>query len=308
MDRRPLLVIAGPTASGKSRLAVRLAQALGGTVINADAMQVYRDLRVLTARPNAVDEAIAPHRLFGHIDGAVAHSAAAWAAEARGAVAAAALPIVVGGSGLYLRTLLDGIAPVPPIAAAIRAEVRALPVAAAHAWLARVDPAGAARLAPADTTRVARALEVALATERPLADWQRDRSGGIGGDHDVRGIVLTPDRAELGVAIAQRAAAMLADARDEVAALLARRLDPTLPVMRAIGVAAVGAHLAGGATDAEAADRIALESRRYAKRQDTWFRHQAPPGWQRTADPAAAFDFMSTLTGPPTSTRLAARD
>lgn len=173
--RPKLALIAGPTASGKSALALALAEQHRGTVINADSAQVYRDLRVLSARPSEAEEVRAPHRLFGTIDGAQSCSAARWAADARAAIAEARdedrLPILVGGTGLYLRTLIDGIAPVPAIDQAIRAEVRALPVAEAHAELARRDPAAAARLAPADTTRIARALEVVRSTDRPLAEW-----------------------------------------------------------------------------------------------------------------------------------------
>lgn len=284
-----LTVIAGPTASGKSSVALALADAIGGTVVNADSMQVYRDLRVLTARPDPADEDRVPHRLFGHIDGAQACSAARWASEARAVLAGVARPILVGGTGLYLRTLLDGIAPVPEIDPAVRAAVRALPVAQAHDRLANVDPAAAARLNPADTSRVARALEVALATGRPLAAWQAEKVGGIAGDYVVHGIVLTPDRALLAEQIARRCDAMLAGgALAEVAALVARGLDPALPVMRAIGVAPLAEHLASRLSLDAARERIALDTRRYAKRQDTWFRHQAPTDWVRAPDPDAA--------------------
>lgn len=284
-----LTIVAGPTASGKSGLALALAEAIGGTIINADSMQVYRDLRVLTARPDATDEARAPHRLFGHVDGAAAYSAARWAADATAVLAQVERPILVGGTGLYLQTLLDGIAPVPAIDPAIRAAVRALPVADAHRSLAQADPGAAARLNPADTSRVARALEVVRATGRPLADWQAERVGGIGTGWAVTGVVLTPDRAALAERIAHRCAAMLAGgAREEVAALAARGLDPQLPVMRAIGVAALADHLAGRAALDQARDRIVLDTRRYAKRQDTWFRHRAPAHWARHAGPAAA--------------------
>lgn len=284
-----LIVIAGPTASGKSGLALALAERTGGTIVNADSMQVYRDLRVLTARPDAADEARAPHRLFGYIDGAEACSAARWAADAKAVLGEVERPILVGGTGLYLRTLLDGIAPVPEIDPAIRAEVRALPVADAHRLLAEADPAAAARLNPTDSTRVARALEVVRSTGRPLADWQADKVGGIGGDYAVTGMVLTPDRAMLGERIERRCAAMLAEgALDEVAALVARKLDPALPVMRAIGVAPLADHLSGRMTIEEAIAQVSLETRRYAKRQDTWFRHQAPAEWMRAEDAEAA--------------------
>lgn len=285
-----LTVIAGPTASGKSGLAIALAERIDGTIINADSMQVYRDLSVLTARPDAADEARVPHRLFGYIDGSEACSAARWATDAKAVLAEVERPILVGGTGLYLRTLLDGIAPVPEIDPAIRAEVRAMPVAAAHRRLTEADPAAAARLAPADTTRVARALEVVLSSGRTLADWQAERVGGIGADYAVGGVVLTPDRSALAERITRRCDAMLAEgAVGEVAALVARGLDPALPVMRAIGVAPLIAHLAGELTRDEARDRIALDTRRYAKRQDTWFRHQAPADWVRIAEAGPDF-------------------
>jgi tRNA dimethylallyltransferase len=288
-DRPPLALIAGPTASGKSALALDLAERRGGTIINADSMQVYRDLCILTARPSAQEEARAPHRLFGHLDGADPCSAARWAADARAAIAEAhcrgALPILVGGTGLYLRTLLDGIAPVPPIDPAIRAEVRALPVAAAHVRLARVDPAAAARLAATDTTRVARALEVALATGRSLADWQRTRTGGIAADVHLAAVVLLPDRAALHARIDARLEAMLEQgALAEVAALVARDLTPDAPVRRAIGVAPLAAHLAGTLSRADALAAAQAETRQYAKRQYTWFRNQRSKAWHVAHD------------------------
>ena len=285
MAGRPLIVIAGPTASGKSQLALTLAEQTGGTIINADSMQVYRDLCILTARPDPADQARAPHRLFGHIDGAEACSAARWANEAKAVLATVDRPILVGGSGLYLRTLLDGIAPVPEIDAAVRAEVRALPVAASYARLATIDPAAAARLRPTDTSRVARALEVMLATGRSIADWQTDAHGGIAGDYAVSGIVLTPARDALFERIGARARAMVRDARSEVARLMERALDPTLPVMRAIGVAAYIRYFNGAGSLDDVYGRIVQDTRRYAKRQDTWFRHQAPAAWPRTEDP-----------------------
>ncbi len=279
--RLPLVVIAGPTASGKSALALDLAEREGGDVINADSAQVYRDLRILTARPSPGDEARAPHRLFGYLDGAEGCSAARWAADARVAIGAThadgRLPILVGGTGLYIRTLLDGIAPVPEIDPIIRAEVRALPVADAHRHLAELDPDAAARLAPADTTRVARALEVIRSTGRPLREWQRTRAGGITDQVDLAVTVLLPDRAELLARIDARLHAMFeGGAIDEVAALLARDLPLDAPIRRAIGVRPIGDHLQNRATRAEAIERTRDETRRYAKRQYTWFRNQMP--------------------------------
>ena len=291
IDRPKLALIAGPTASGKSACAVRLAETYDGVVINADASQVYADLHILTARPSAIDEARVPHRLFGHIDGAdTGYSAARWADDARGVIAqahaAGKLPILVGGTGLYLRTLIDGIAPVPAIDPAIRATVRALPVADAHAALASEDPPAAARLAPADTTRVARALEVVRSTGRALADWQAERVGGIGGDVTLAANVLLPPRETLVARIDTRAAVMIEQgAADEVAALLARPdLPDDAPIRRAIGVPALAAYIADETTLAEAIERIALETRQYAKRQYTWFRNQPPPTWLRATD------------------------
>lgn len=252
-------------------------------------MQVYADLRILTARPSAEEEARAPHRLFGHIDGAEACSAARWAADARAAIAEAhaedRLPILVGGTGLYLRTLIDGIAPIPEIDPAVRAEVRALPVTEAHAALALVDPPAAARLQATDTTRVARALEVVRSTGRTLADWQDRREGGIGDQIRLAAMILLPDRAWLGERIDRRFATMLATAEDEVRALLARTDIPAdAPVLRAIGVDEIG-RLQRGEWGAEQAQQAgATATRQYAKRQYTWFRRQPPGGWEVTTE------------------------
>jgi tRNA dimethylallyltransferase len=288
-----LALIAGPTASGKSERAIRLAEQHGGVVINADASQVYRDLRVLSARPSAADEARVPHRLFGHVDGAEACSAARWATEARAAIAAAheagAVPVLVGGTGLYIRTLLDGIAPVPEIDASVRAAIRALPVEVAYAALAQEDPAAATRLAPADTSRIARALEVVRSTGRTLAEWQRDRAGGIGDAVDLAPEILLPDRDLLATRCDARLAAMFREgAIEEVRALLCRSDVPEdAPVRRAIGVPEIAAMLAGTIRPDEALARAQLATRRYAKRQYTWFRNQPPPDWRRL-DPDAS--------------------
>ena len=283
----PLALIAGPTASGKSDLAVRLALAHGNAVvINADSAQVYADLRVLSARPSDEEMRGVPHRLFGAWDAATACSAAGWAAAAKHEIAAAhaanMLPILAGGTGLYLRTLLDGIAPVPAIDPVVRKEVRALPVSEAHAALAREDPHRAALLAPADTTRVARALEVVRSTGKPLAHWQARREGGIGDAVTLSPFVLTADRLWLAERCDRRFVGMVeAGAADEVAALLARKLDPALPAMRAIGVRELAGWLTGAATREEAIAAGQLATRQYAKRQATWFRHQAPLHWPR---------------------------
>jgi tRNA dimethylallyltransferase len=279
----PLALIAGPTASGKSALAMALADRVPSVIINADSMQVYADLRVVTARPSSEDESKVPHRLYGHIDGATACSAADWSAQAKAAIAEAnaggKLPILVGGTGLYVRTLLDGIAPIPDIDPAIRAEVRALPVRAAHAALAIEDPVAAQRLAPADTTRVARALEVVRSTGKPLAHWHAERSGGIGAQVALAPLILLPPRDWLTARTDQRFEAMFEGGQDEVAALVARNLPAALPVMRAIGVPEIAAFQSGtlAKTDAMTAGRLA--TRQYLKRQSTWFTRQTPAHW-----------------------------
>ncbi|WP_443018290.1 tRNA (adenosine(37)-N6)-dimethylallyltransferase MiaA [Sphingomonas sp. AX6] len=287
-DLPRVALIAGPTASGKSALAVTLAERHRGTVINADSAQVYRDLRILSARPSAEEEARAPQALFGHIDGAEDHNAARWAAEAQAAIAdahaAGRLPILVGGTGLYLRTLLDGIAPVPDIDPAVRAAVRALPVGDAHAALAREDADAAARLNPADTTRVARALEVVRSTGRTLTGWQATRIGGIASDIALLPMILLPPRDWLFDRCDRRLAAMFDEgAIDEVRALLARGDIPAnAPVMRAIGVREIAAMIAGRLTRDEAIAAARTATRQYAKRQYTWFRNQPPANWHRT--------------------------
>lgn len=286
-ESRPrVALIAGPTASGKSALAIALARATNGVVINADASQVYADLQILSARPSPEEMAQAPHRLFGHIDGAQACTAAHWAAEARAEVDKAheedRLPILVGGTGLYLRTLLDGIAPVPGIDPAIRAAIRALPVAEAHAALAREDPQAAARLAPADTTRVARALEVLRSTGKPLSEWQKHKSGGIGDRIALSPLILLPPRDWLIARCDLRFEQMVdGGAVAEVEALLARNLSPGLPVMRAIGVPEIAAWLSGDMDRDTMLERGRIATRQYAKRQYTWFSRQPPTDWTR---------------------------
>lgn len=266
-------------------------------MINADSAQVYRDLRILSARPSPEEEARVPHRLFGHVDGAEAYSAARWAAEAKAAIEGAELPILVGGTGMYLRTLLDGIAPVPEIEPAIRAEIRALPVAETYPALVRLDPEAAARLRPSDTTRVARALEVVRSTGKPLAIWQQQRVGGIGDSIDVVPLVLLPDRDWLNERIDSRLDAMFdGGAREEVEALLARGDVPdTAPVRRAIGVGDVAGWITGDMRRDEALAAAKLATRRYAKRQYTWFRHQPPAAWPRAIDPTDP-GLIDTLT------------
>ena len=290
----PLALIAGPTASGKSDMAVRLALALQAhgrraVVINADSAQVYADLRVLSARPDEAEMQGIEHCLFGTWDGAQACSAADWAVAAKAVIDAAfaddAVPILVGGTGLYLRTLLDGIAPVPPIDPSVRESARALPVAEAYAALSLEDPERAAVLSPNDSTRVARALEVVRSTGRGLASWQGERVGGIGHAVTLYPAVLLPPRDWLYERCDRRFAQMLDHgALDEVRTLLARQLDPALPVMRAIGVPEIAALLRGEIDRDTVLARGAQATRNYAKRQFTWFRRQSPPDWPRIED------------------------
>lgn len=282
--RQKLVLIAGPTASGKSALAVNLGRRLPSVVVNADSAQVYSDLRVLSARPDEAEMGGVPHRLFGYIDGAEACSAARWATDARREIAAAAaaglLPILAGGTGLYMRTLLDGIAPVPEIDPAIRDQVRAMPVTDAHAALSQEDPGAAARLAPGDSTRIARALEVIRSTGRPLSEWQAARTGGIADSVDLIPLILLPPRDWLFERIERRFSAMVDHgAIGEVEALLARRLDPALPVMRAIGVPEISAWLDGEIALEEMLERGTIATRQYGKRQYTWFSRQPPVEW-----------------------------
>jgi tRNA dimethylallyltransferase len=302
----PLALIAGPTASGKSALALALAEATNGVIINADSAQVYRDLCVVSARPSQVEEARAAHRLYGYRDGARACSAADWAADARAEIAAAhaagRLPILVGGTGLYLRTLIEGIAPVPEIDPEIRAAVRSLPVAEAHAALAREDPAAAARVRPSDAARTARALEVIRSTGRSLAEWQAERVAGIGGEVRLRPLVLLPPRAWLHERSDARFLKIFSDEGiEEVRSLLGRNLPPSAPVLRAIGVPEIAAFLAGEMTCEEALAAGQAATRQYAKRQYTWFRHQPPADWRRFEgipdEPAVRAELVEALAG-----------
>ena len=277
------LIVAGPTASGKSSLALDLAEQVGGVVINADSMQVYAELRIVTARPSPEDEARVPHRLYGVRPAAEAGSAAWWRAEALREMAAARaagkLPILCGGTGLYFAALTEGLAEIPECGEAARAEARRMlaedgPVAL-HAALQKVDPATAARLRPSDSQRVARAWEVWRGTGRGLAAWQ-SAGGGVPAPWRFSAILIDPPREDLRAAIATRFSAMLAaGALDEVRALLAHRLDPALPAMRAHGVPELAAHLRGDMTLAEAARRAELVTGQYTKRQATWFRRRS---------------------------------
>ena len=269
-------------------------------MINADSAQVYRDLRLLSARPDAAEEARAPHRLYGYRDGEDVCSAADWAADAKAAIAEAhetgRLPVLVGGTGLYLRTLIEGIAPVPEIDPAIRAAVRALPVAEAHAALAREDPEAAARIRPGDTTRTARALEVVRSTGRALKAWQAEKSGGIISEIVLKPLILLPPREWLYARCDARFEAMLSDAGiAEVRALLARHLPPVAPVMRAIGVREIAGYLHGAMSRDQALEAGRTATRQYAKRQYTWFNRQPPAAWPRLREPLDCDRFANGL-------------
>ena len=279
------MLIAGPTASGKSALALDLAQIADGVVINADSMQVYRDLRIITARPTQAEEADVPHRLYGHVDAAVNFSAGAWLADAARALAEArardVLPIFVGGSGLYFKALTRGLSAVPPIPAGIREAIRTRlersGVEALHAELRQRDPVSAERLKPRDRVRIARALEVIEATGRSLPDWHREGLPPLLPPGGFSALFLAPEREALYARIDARFVAMLqAGALDEVERLAGRQLDPLLPAMKAHGVPALIRHLDGEISLEEAAAVGRADTRHYAKRQFTWFRHQLP--------------------------------
>jgi tRNA dimethylallyltransferase len=278
---RRTLLIAGPTASGKSAAALAVAKKFDATIVNADSMQVYKDLRILTARPTPDEERLGPHRLFGAVDGAINFSVGRWAGAAREVLAEIGeRPVIfAGGTGLYFRALTDGLSDIPPVPEAVRAEIRKEAEGRAtpelHAELAERDPATAARLNPSDRQRILRALEVFAATGRPLVSFLGARAAPALKQGEWTGLYLTPDRTELGRRIDARFDFMLAEgALDEVAALKERRLDPTLPVMRAHGVPHLIAHLEGRMKLEEAAKRSKLDTRHYAKRQFTWARHQ----------------------------------
>jgi tRNA dimethylallyltransferase len=287
--RPPLALIAGPTASGKSALALALAQQIGGAIVNADSAQIYRELPVLSAAPNADQLRLVEHRLYGVRDGALPCSAADWAEMARREIvdihASGRTPVLVGGTGLYLRTLLDGIAPVPAIDPEVRRRVREAPVEENRSKLETLDPEATARLKPGDTTRTARALEVILSTGRTLAEWQQQRGGGIGGEVELRPLILLPPRDWLYARCDGRFARMIDEgAVAEVEALLARDLNPNLPVMRAIGVTEITAYIRGNMSLDEAIGAGQQATRRYAKRQYTWFAHQPPADWPQMTE------------------------
>ncbi len=276
------ILIAGPTASGKSALALALAREIGGTIVNADSMQVYRDLRVITARPTPEEELAVPHRLYGHVDAAENYSVGRWLADVGPAVAEARaterVPILVGGTGLYFKALTQGLSNVPPVPAEIRNAVRARLDAegpeALHAELSRRDPASAA-LKPGDRTRIARALEVLEATGQPLSQWHDKGLPPLLDASKAVKVFLAPERPELRRRIDLRFDAMLtAGALDEVGELAARKLDPLLPAMKAHGVPWLIRHINREISLGDAAQGAKNDTRRYTKRQFTWVRHQ----------------------------------
>ncbi len=282
--RQRVVLIAGPTASGKSHAAIRMAEEMGGVVVNADSMQVYRDLRVISARPDAADQARVPHHLFGHVDAAERYSVGRWLDDVEPLLQASAergLPVVVaGGTGLYFKALTEGLADMPDVPRQVSARwQRALKEDgswALHAVLAARDPAAADALEPGDGQRIIRALAVHEVSGRPISQLQSAAGRPLVGAADiVRRLVIMPRREELYQRIDARFEAMIdAGALDEVRALVARRLDADLPAMKAIGVPELARYLAGELTLADAVETAKMKSRRYAKRQMTWIRGQ----------------------------------
>ncbi|WP_295695650.1 tRNA (adenosine(37)-N6)-dimethylallyltransferase MiaA, partial [uncultured Maricaulis sp.] len=295
----PCLLIAGPTAAGKTALSLAAAEILGGDIINADSMQVYDGLPLITAQPDAGERARAPHHLFGTIDPAVRYSVGEWTRDALALITESRgrgrVPVLVGGTGLYFNALVRGLAPVPEIGAVTRRRVADMLDAAGLSGLRaealRLDPVAARRVEAADRQRLMRIVEVALETGRPLSAFQADTVAPLAAG-TWRGIVIEPDREALYARIDHRFDSMLnAGALDEVAAFAARSLDPDLPASKALGVPQLMSHLRGETTLDDAVSLAKRDSRRYAKRQGTWFRNQAA-SWDRinTLDPAAARD------------------
>ena len=288
------LLIAGPTASGKSAAALKLATRYGAEVVNADSMQVYRDLRLISARPEPFETELAPHKLFGEVDGAVNFSVGRWVEAATALLEAAEGPLIfVGGTGLYFRALTEGLSDIPEVPDEVREDVRTLAAdettPALHAILSESDPATAAKLRPSDRQRILRALEVIAATGKPLVEFQGARAPAPLRPGEWRGIFLAPERNMLNSRIALRFEQMIErGALDEVAALAARQLDPALPVMRAHGVPHLISLLEGRISREEAIEMSVRDTRRYAKRQFTWARHQMPEfSWTAPEDAEA---------------------
>ena len=285
MGRMRAILIAGPTASGKSAVALGLARATGGVVINADSMQVYADLRILTARPSPADEAAAEHRLYGHVDGAVNYSVGRWLDDFSALMAeldrAGRLAILVGGTGMYFKAVTQGLSDIPrtpdDVRARVRAQAEGVAPAELHARLAARDPQTAAGLKPTDPQRILRALEVLEATGKPLVAFQGARAAPLLAAGSWRGFFLAPEREVVRAAIDGRFLTMIeAGALDEVARLAAQNLDPALPIMRAHGAPALMAFLRGEMSMDEAIARGQADTRAYAKRQFTFARHQLP--------------------------------
>ncbi|MHB2264357.1 tRNA (adenosine(37)-N6)-dimethylallyltransferase MiaA [Aliihoeflea sp. PC F10.4] len=279
------VLIAGPTASGKSRLAMDIAREIGGVIVNADSMQVYSVLRVLTARPDATDEEAIPHCLFGHVAPSVAYSVAQWVRDVDALETDSRPRVFVGGTGLYFRALTEGLSEMPDIDEVTRKKWRGALVEdgaeALHRQLAERDPIAAGRLRPNDGQRIVRALEVFDSSGRSIVDWQGDRSAPLLKGEDIRKIVLRPERELLRTNIDRRFDQMIAaGALEEVRELLAMDLPPALPAMKAIGVRELGDVLGGKAQLVDAVERAKAATRQYAKRQDTWFRHQLTPDWE----------------------------
>lgn len=281
MKRRRAIFIAGPTASGKSALATAIAKACGGTVINADSMQVYGELRVLTARPTQADEEAVAHRLYGHVSLRDSYSVARWLADVKAAVGEArergSIPIIVGGTGLYFMALTRGLSPVPPIPDHIRRYWRQagleLSAAELHQELCRRDPLTAGRLRESDRQRIVRALEVIEATGTPLAHWQEKPGTPMFAPEDFLGLVVDLPRAELYARAEARFERMIAEgALEEAAAVRAMQLDDSLPATRALGLAPLMAHLDGRMSLEEASGVARRDTRHYIRRQLTWLR------------------------------------
>ena len=292
--RKNTTLIAGPTASGKSALALRIAKQCDGVVVNADSMQVYDVLRVLTARPSLEDMEGVPHQLFGHMPPSALYSTGKWLADVEALLAMPQLAerhiVFVGGTGLYFRALLGGISIMPEIDPEVRQFWRAALAEegpeALHAELAARDRDTAARLKPQDGQRIVRAIEVHASSGRPISSWQNETGAPLVDAGSARKICLTPDRAALREKIGERFAVMAqSGAVQEVKTLLALRLDPALPAMKAIGVAEISAYFSGEISLLEAAERASAATRQYAKRQDTWLRHQLGGGWERIVRP-----------------------
>jgi tRNA dimethylallyltransferase len=296
---RPAILIHGPTASGKTALAIELASRLDGEIVNADAMQVYADLDILSARPNAAELAQAPHHLFGHVDAAARYSTGVWAKEAAAKIAALRAadrtPIVVGGTGLYLTALSEGLSDIPDIPEAARRDARtrvAKDVAAAHAELMRVDPAAGARIGAGDPQRIARALEVWIATGKSLSSFHGASEPALKAGEWV-GVALTPPREALYTRINARVDAMLkAGALDEAKRLWSRGIPRDMPAMRAHGMPGFADYFDGQAPLAAAVERCKRDTRRYAKRQFTWIAHQFTL-WTRV--PSEALDLRARV-------------